>query len=101
MSNAYLAAYADNGRLTEYQQDLDRRVIADWEPAVVDQFTRNGALWGVPQLTDGGIAVYYNADLLAAAGIDPGRLNSLRWSPNGDDYVASAAGPAHPRRRGK
>ena len=25
-------------------------------------------LWGVPQLTDGGIAVYYNADLLARLG---------------------------------
>jgi multiple sugar transport system substrate-binding protein len=31
--------------------------------------------------------VYYNADLLGAAGVDPGRLNSLRWSPNDDDTV--------------
>ena len=37
---------------------------------MVDQFTRNGALWGVPQLTDAGIALYFNADLLAAAGVD-------------------------------
>ena len=87
MSNAYLAAYADNGRLMNISKAVDQRVIADWEPAVVDQFTRNGVLWGVPQLTDGGIAVYYNADLLAAAGIDPGRLNSLRWSPNDDDSL--------------
>jgi multiple sugar transport system substrate-binding protein len=87
MSNAYLAAYADNGRLMNISKAVDQRVIADWEPAVVDQFTRNGVLWGVPQLTDGGIAVYYNADLLAAAGIDPSRLNSLRWSPNDDDTL--------------
>ena len=87
MSNAYLAAYADNGRLINISKAVDQRVIADWEPAVVDQFTRNGVLWGVPQLTDGGIAVYYNADLLAAAGIDPSRLNSLRWSPNDDDTL--------------
>jgi multiple sugar transport system substrate-binding protein len=53
----------------------------------VDQFTRGGALWGVPQLTDAGIAVFYNADLLAAAGVDPAQLNSLRWSPNGDDTL--------------
>jgi multiple sugar transport system substrate-binding protein len=87
MSNAYLAAYADNGRLMNISKAVDQHVIADWEPAVVDQFTRNGVLWGVPQLTDGGIAVYYNADLLAAAGIDPSWLNSLRWSPNDDDTL--------------
>jgi multiple sugar transport system substrate-binding protein len=87
MSNAYLAAYADNARLTNISKAVDQHVIADWEPAVVDQFTRNGVLWGVPQLTDGGIAVYYNADLLAAAGIDPSWLNSLRWSPNDDDTL--------------
>jgi multiple sugar transport system substrate-binding protein len=87
MSNAYLAAYADNGRLLDISKAVDQRAIADWEPAVVDQFTRNGVLWGVPQLTDGGIALYYNADLLAAAGIDPSRLNSLRWSPNDDDTL--------------
>ena len=70
LSNAYFAAYADSGRL----MDIGRRWVADaraWDPSVVDQFTRNGALWGVPQLTDAGIAVYYNADLLDAAGVDP------------------------------
>lgn len=68
LSNAYFAAYADSGRLMKIQTDA-----ADWEPAVVDQFTRSGVLWGVPQLTDAGIAVFYNADLLAAAGVDPRR----------------------------
>jgi multiple sugar transport system substrate-binding protein len=87
LSNAYLAAYADNGRLMNISAAVDPHVIADWEPSVVDQFTRGGVLWGVPQLTDGGIAVYYNADLLGAAGVDPGRLNSLRWSPNDDDTL--------------
>jgi multiple sugar transport system substrate-binding protein len=91
LSNAYLAAYADNGRLLNISKTLGADAISDWEPAVVDQFTRGGALWGVPQLTDGGIAVYYNADLLAAAGIDPGQLNTLRWSPDGDDTLRSLA----------
>jgi multiple sugar transport system substrate-binding protein len=54
---------------------------------VVDQFTRGGVLWGVPQLTDAGIAVFYNADLLAAAAVDPAQLNGLRWNPNGDDTL--------------
>jgi multiple sugar transport system substrate-binding protein len=83
LSNAYLAAYADSGRLMK----IDTRDRSGWEPAVVDQFTRNGVLWGVPQLTDAGVAVFYNADLLAAAGIDPAELDSVRWSPNSDDTL--------------
>lgn len=80
LSNAYLAGYADNGRLMRIDA-----AGPDWEPAVVAQFTRNGTLWGVPQLTDAGIALYYNADLLAEAGVDPARLATLRWDPHGDD----------------
>src|SRR5271169_4907807 len=85
LSNAYFAAYADDGRLMDIGKTLGPDAASGWEPAVVDQFTRGGVLWGVPQLTDGGIAVYYNADLLAAAGIDPAQLNSLRWSPGDQD----------------
>lgn len=78
LSNAYLAAYADSGRL----MTIDA-AGADWEPSVVSQFTRDATLWGVPQLTDAGIAVYYNADLLADAGIAPAQLAQLRWDPHG------------------
>ena len=85
LSNAYFAAYADDGRLMDIGKTLGPDAASGWEPPVVDQFTRGGVLWGVPQLTDGGIAVYYNADLLSAAGIDPAQLNSLRWSPGGQD----------------
>jgi multiple sugar transport system substrate-binding protein len=87
LSNAYLAAYADSGRLMNIGKILGQGAASGWEPAVVDQFTRGGVLWGVPQLTDAGIAVFYNADLLAAAGVDPAQLNSLRWSPTGDDTL--------------
>ncbi len=83
LSNAYLAAYADSGRLIK----IDTGAASDWEPAVVNQFTRGGALLGVPQLTDAGIALFYNADLLAAAGVDPAELGALRWNPNGDDTL--------------
>ncbi len=76
LSNAYLSGYADNGRL------MDIAPTDDWDPSVVAQFSRGGKLWGVPQLTDAGIAVYYNADLLAAAGISPRTLATLRWDPN-------------------
>jgi multiple sugar transport system substrate-binding protein len=76
INNAYLAQFADTGRL------LPIAPSADWDQSVVAQFTRNGSLWGVPQLTDAGIALYYNADLLAADGIDPAELNTLRWDPD-------------------
>jgi multiple sugar transport system substrate-binding protein len=81
VSNAYFAAYADSGRLMKVDP------AADWEPAVVNQFTRGGALWGMPQLTDAGVAVFYNTDLLAAADVDPAQLNDLRWNPNAEDTL--------------
>jgi multiple sugar transport system substrate-binding protein len=87
LSNAYFAAYADSGRLMNIGKTLGPDAASGWEPAVVDQFTRGGVLWGVPQLTDAGIAVYYNADLLAAAGVDPAQLNSVRWGPGSDDTL--------------
>lgn len=87
LSNGYLAPYADSGRLINIEQTLGAAAVSGWEPAVVQQFTRGGVLWGVPQLTDAGIAVFYNADLLAAAGIDPAQLNTIRWSPGDDDTL--------------
>ncbi|MGY2061523.1 extracellular solute-binding protein, partial [Nocardia gipuzkoensis] len=48
---------------------------------------RAGKLWAVPQFVDGGTAVYYNRDLLAAAGVDPAELADLRWSPGADDTL--------------
>ena len=85
LSNAYLPAYADTGRLLDLGP-----VAADapsWDRAVVAQFTRDGTLRAVPQLTDAGIALYYNADLLAAAGIAPQELSDLHWSPGPDDTL--------------
>ncbi|WP_094288349.1 ABC transporter substrate-binding protein [Mycobacterium lehmannii] len=79
ISNAYFAEYADSGRLMNVDHTAASRA---WEPSVVDQFTRDGTLWGVPQLTDAGIGLYYNADLLSAAGVDPSELATLRWSPD-------------------
>jgi multiple sugar transport system substrate-binding protein len=85
ISNAYFAPYADSGRLVDITNTMGPQAAARWERSVVEQFTRRHTLWGVPQLTDAGIALYYNADLLSAAGVDPATLNTLRWSP--DDAV--------------
>jgi multiple sugar transport system substrate-binding protein len=87
LSNAYFAGYADNGRLMDIGKTLGPNASRAWESSVVDQFTRHGQLWGVPQLTDAGIALYFNADLLQAAGVTPTQLQSLRWSPGGDDTL--------------
>ena len=87
VSNAYLAGYADSGRLIDIGKTLGPRAAAAWEPSVVQQFTRDETLWGVPQLTDAGIALYYNADLLAADGVDAADLSTLRWGPNADDTL--------------
>lgn len=82
LSNAYFANYADNGRLLDVEKTLGKDAARAWDASVVRQFTRNGVLWGVPQLTDAGIAVYYNADLLDRAGVKPADLDDLRWSPD-------------------
>ena len=76
INNSHFAEYADNGRLMAITPS------ADWEPSVVGQFTRGGVLWGVPQLTDAGIALYYNAELLDAAGVAPEALAAARWDPD-------------------
>ncbi|BBX45346.1 sugar ABC transporter substrate-binding protein [Mycobacterium cookii] len=87
VSDAYLAGYADSGRLVDIGKTLGPKASSAWERSVVEQFTRNHTLWGVPQLTDAGIALYYNADLLAAAGVDVADLAALRWSPDTGDTL--------------
>jgi multiple sugar transport system substrate-binding protein len=87
LSNAYFAGYADSGRLLDVAKALGPDAAADWEPSVVDQFTRNGVLWAVPQLTDAGIAVYFNADLIEQAGVDLRQLLDMRWSPGDVDTL--------------
>jgi len=87
LSNAYFPGYSDNGRLLDIGRTLGADAARAWDPLVVKQFTRNGTLWGVPQLTDAGIAVYFNADLLDEAGVNLADLVSLRWSTGGEDTL--------------
>ena len=87
LSNAYFAGYADNGRLLDIEQTLGPATARAWDRSVVKQLSRGGKLWGVPQLTDAGIAVYFNADLLDEAGVNLAELLGLRWSPGGEDTL--------------
>lgn len=74
--------YADNNQLLPIDND------PGWTQSVTQLYTRNGKLWGVPQLWDS-IALYYNKDLVAKAGVDPANLT---WDPSGtnDTFLAAA-----------
>ncbi|GAA2708670.1 ABC transporter substrate-binding protein [Actinoplanes palleronii] len=63
--------YADNNQLLPVDVD------SGWTKSVVELYTRNGKLWGVPQLWDS-IALFYNKDLVSKAGVDPA---TLAWDP--------------------
>lgn len=82
MNGSYLKPYVSSGSLLEIGSDFASEK-ADWVPAAVEQYTVDGKLWGVPQLTDGGIAVYYNKKLLDDAEITPEQLSGLTWAPGG------------------
>ena len=74
--------YAVNGNLVNITDALGSDAEEGWQPSVISQYTLDGALWGVPQLADPGIGLYYNEDLLAAAGIDPATVGNLHWDPD-------------------
>jgi multiple sugar transport system substrate-binding protein len=73
---AHFARYADDGDLLDITAALGDD-HDEWEQSVVDLYTRDGTLWGVPQLWES-IALYYNRDLVEAAGVDP---TALTWGP--------------------
>jgi multiple sugar transport system substrate-binding protein len=74
--------YADNNQLLPIDDD------PGWVRSVVSLYTRNGKLWGVPQLWDS-IALFYNKDLVTRAGVDPANLT---WEPTGagDTFLPAA-----------
>lgn len=78
VNSSTFGAYAESGNLMEIGSEFDS-LKDDWVPAAIEQYTLNDTLWGVPQLTDGGIAMYYNKDLVEEAGVD---LNDLMWHPS-------------------
>ena len=109
LNSAHHEQYAQAGDLVDVDAVLGESARRAWSPSVVDQFSGDGSLWGVPQLSDGGVALYYNADLLEAAGVDPAALDDLTWAPGGgtgdtllpllrqltlDDQGRTAADPA-------
>ncbi|GGA69000.1 sugar ABC transporter substrate-binding lipoprotein UspC [Pseudoclavibacter endophyticus] len=81
LNGSYYEDYADN-RLVRPVSDLfDHDPTGAWSPQVISQYVKHGEMWGVPQVMDGGTALYYNADALARAGVTPGELDGLTWHP--------------------
>lgn len=68
--------FADSGNLLDITATLGDD-HDEWNQAAIDLYTRDGSLWGVPQLTDS-LALFYNVALLEEAGVDP---TTLAWSP--------------------
>lgn len=88
VNSSNFAQYADNGNLLDITEELSDD-HDEWVQSVVDLYTRHGKLWGVPQIWDS-IALYYNKDLVQAAGID---VDTLKWAPGaegGDTLLAAA-----------
>lgn len=69
INGASVGDYIDNGNLVNITETLGADAISGWEESVVEQYSTDGQLWGVPQLTDGGSAFYVNEDLLDEAGV--------------------------------
>lgn len=80
VNSSNVAQYADNGSLINVSEAISDD-HDEWEQSVVDLYTRDGSLWGVPQLWDS-IALFYNQDLVDAAGID---VEDLTWAPGAGD----------------
>lgn len=86
----FFPAWAQAGNLLDLRPfvaaDLDRATIQDWDPAQYSAlFTRDGLQFALPKY-HGALALFYNADLFDAAGVDyPDRS----WDH--DDYAAALA----------
>lgn len=82
LNGAYYEDYATNGHLLAIDETLGADAEKGWNESVVKQYTKDDHLWGVPQLTDGGSAIYYNDEALKAAGVTPEEISKATWNPS-------------------
>ncbi len=68
--------YADAGKISDVESLLGS-VDDAWQKSVVQQYTYQGKLWGVPQIADAN-GIFYNKKMVAAAGVD---VSTLHWKP--------------------
>ena len=89
MNSANYVLYKDSEDLLDINEVVPDGA-AQWEKSVVDLYTRDGGLWGVPQIWDS-IAVFYNKALVEEAGVDP---SALAFDPTADTDELRDAGTA-------
>ncbi|GAA1489351.1 ABC transporter substrate-binding protein [Brachybacterium sacelli] len=87
MNSANYVLYKDSEDLLDINEVVPDGA-SQWEQSVVDLYTRDGGLWGVPQIWDS-IALFYNKALVEKAGVDP---SALEFDPTADtDGLRDAA----------
>jgi len=85
MNSTSYRPYAESGSILPVAADQLADQSGGWSPAAIEQFTSAGQVWGVPQITDPGIALFYNADLLDVAGLDANDVSKISWNPSAAD----------------
>ncbi|VEI13395.1 ABC transporter substrate-binding protein [Trueperella bialowiezensis] len=85
VNSSNFARYADNGNLINITEELSPD-HDEWQQSIVDLYTRNNALWGVPQIWDS-TALFYNKDLVEKEGID---VTNLKWGGDDDTLLPAA-----------
>lgn len=88
VNSSNFGLYVDNGNLLSITDELGDD-HDEWVESIVNLYTRDDKLWGVPQIWDS-IGLFYNKSLVDEAGVD---VNSLKWVPgagDGDTLLAAA-----------
>ena len=87
MNSANYVQFKDSDALLDINEIIPDGA-SQWEQSVVDLYTRDGGLWGVPQIWDS-IAVFYNKGLVEEADVDP---EDLVFDPSAEtDSLRDAA----------
>ncbi|GAA4518487.1 sugar ABC transporter substrate-binding protein [Brachybacterium paraconglomeratum] len=89
MNSANYIQFKDSDALLDINEVIPDGA-AQWEKSVVDLYTRDGGLWGVPQIWDS-IALFYNKALVEEAGVDP---SALAFDPSAETDSLRDAGKA-------
>ena len=79
LNGAYFMPYAESGALVNIDETLGEDARGQWTESAVQQYVYEDALYGVPQLTDGGTGLYLNDELLDEAGVTAEEISSASW----------------------
>lgn len=82
-----------DGQLAPLDTVIDQNARQAIYPAAVEQYTKDDALWALPQVSDGTAALFYNKDMLEKAGVDAQSLGSATWGAGlaGDTETAEGS----------